>query len=254
MKDITLYPGERIDDLLTEDMKIIQSKEVFCFSIDSVLLARFASVPRTRGRILDLCTGSGVVPLLMSARSQCPIDAVEIQDRLYDMAVRNMTLNGLNERITVHHGDVKEAVQFLGYGRYDMVTCNPPYMPVTSDASFLNKRDHVAIARHEIMLTLEEMIEASSRLVRPGGKVAYVHRSGRLAEIMDQMRKYDLEPKRLRIVYPKPGAEANMVLIEGIRGAKPDLKVMPPLIVYREDGHYCEEIHDIYYGSKTEEL
>lgn len=254
MKDITLYPDERIDDLLTEDMKIIQSKEVFCFSIDSVLLARFASVPLTRGRILDLCTGSGVVPLLLSARSRCPIDAVEIQDRLYDMAMRNTALNGLEERLTIYHGDVKEAVQFLGHGRYDLVTCNPPYMPVTGDASFLNKRDHVAIARHEILLTLEEMIQASSRLVRSGGKVAYVHRSGRLAEIMDIMRKYDLEPKRLRLVHPKPRAEANMVLIEGIRGAKSDLKVLPPLIVYGEDGSYCDEVYEIYYGSRKEEL
>lgn len=251
MENVKLYPDERIDDLLTNEMKIIQSKEVFCFSLDAVLLARFASLPLKRGRIVDLCTGNGVIPLLLSARTECPIDAVEIQERLYDMAKRNVELNGLKNRISIYHGDVKEAYKFLGNGGYDALTCNPPYMPVIGGEK--NKSSHVAIARHEILLTLEEMIQASSRLVRTGGKVAYVHRSGRLGDLIAIMRKYRIEPKRMRLVYPKAEAEANMVLIEGIRDGKPDLRVLPPLIVYKEDGTYCDEIYSIYYGDRTEE-
>jgi tRNA1(Val) A37 N6-methylase TrmN6 len=251
MENVKLYPDERIDDLLTKNMKIIQSKEVFCFSLDAVLLARFASLPIKRGRIIDLCTGNAVIPLLMSIRTECPIDAVEIQERLYDMAQRNITLNRLEDRINIYLGDVKEALSFLKNGSYDALTCNPPYMPVVGGDK--NKSSHVAIARHEILLTLEEMIRTSSQLVRTGGKVAYVHRAGRLGDIIALMRKYKIEPKRMRLVYPKQGAEANMVLIEGIRDGKPDLRVLPPLIVYNENGTYCDEIYSIYYGDRTEE-
>jgi tRNA1(Val) A37 N6-methylase TrmN6 len=250
IENVQVYPDERIDDLLTKDMKIIQSKEVFCFSLDAVLLARFAALPLKRGRVIDLCTGNGVIPLLLSTRTECPIDAVEIQERLYDMAKRNVVLNGLEERITVYHGDVKEALTYLRNGGYDALTCNPPYMPVVGGDK--NKSSHVAIARHEILLTLEEMIRTSSQLVRSGGKVAYVHRAGRLADLITLMRKYKIEPKRVRFVHPKPGAEANMVLIEGIRDGKPDIKVLPPLVVYKENGEYCDEIYSIYYGDKKE--
>ncbi|WCK56687.1 tRNA1(Val) (adenine(37)-N6)-methyltransferase [Aneurinibacillus sp. Ricciae_BoGa-3] len=239
-----------MDDLLTKNMKIIQSDEVFCFSMDAVLLARFAGIP-PKGRIVDLCTGNGVIPLLLSTRTAAHIDAVEIQDRLYDMASRNIRLNKLHEQITVYHGDVKEAVSFLGNGKYDFLTCNPPYMPVVGGDK--NKSSHVAIARHEILLTLEEMIQVSCRLVRSGGKVAYVHRAGRLADIISIMRAYRIEPKRVRFVHPRAGADANMLLIEGIRDGKPDMKILPPLIVYGEDGQYCEEIYSIYYGNKTED-
>ncbi|MBN6187372.1 tRNA1(Val) (adenine(37)-N6)-methyltransferase [Aneurinibacillus sp. BA2021] len=232
-------------------MKIIQSSEVFCFSLDAVLLARFASLPLTRGRIIDLCTGNGVIPLLLSTRTACPIDAVEIQDRLYDMARRNVSLNDLDEQITIYHGDVKEAHTFLQNGGYDALTCNPPYMPIVGGDK--NKRDHVAIARHEILLNLEQVMQASSRLVRSGGKVAFVHRAGRLGDLIALMRQYKMEPKRIRLVHPKPNTEANMVLIEGIRDGKPDLKVLPPLIVYKEDGTYCDEIYSIYYGDREGE-
>lgn len=251
MENMKLNSDERLDDLLTKNMKIIQSNEVFCFSLDAVLLARFISLPMKRGRIIDLCTGNGVIPLLLSTRTECPIDAVEIQDRLYDMAKRNVTLNGLDERIVIYHGDVKEAHTFLPNGGYDALTCNPPYMPVIGGDK--NKRSHVAIARHEILLNLEEMIRTSSRLVRSGGKVAYVHRAGRLGDLVTLMRQYRMEPKRIRLVHPKPGTEANMVLIEGIRDGKPDMKILPPLIVYKEDGTYCDEIYSIYYGERKEE-
>lgn len=247
-KEIPLYPSERIDDLLTHGLKIIQSHEVFCFSMDAVLLGRFASVPK-RGRVMDLCTGNGAIPLIMSTRTQeATFTAIEIQERLYDMASRNVQLNNLQERIHIHHGDVKDAAKLFGYGAFDLVTCNPPYMPANSGEQ--NLSEHHAIARHEIMLNLEDVIRVSSQLARNGGKIALVHKATRMVDIVVLMRQYGIEPKRLRFVHPRRDAEPNMVLIEGIRGGKPELRVQPPLIVYEYGEVYCEELHEIYYGKR----
>lgn len=251
MERVYMNKKERVDDLLTKEMKIIQSEEVFCFSMDAVLLAHFVSLPVQKGNIIDLCTGNGVIPLLLSTRTRGEISGVEIQERLADMSQRNVELNGLSDRIHIYHGDVKDALTFLAPGSFDVLTCNPPYLPIGKGEK--NGNDHIAIARHEILLTLEEMIKVSAALVRTGGKVAYVHRAGRLADIITLMRKYRIEPKRLRFVHPKRNAEANMVLIEGARDGKPDLKLLPPLIVYEDNGQYCEEIYEIYYGKPSEE-
>jgi len=245
---VPLYASERIDDLLTHDMKIIQSREVFCFSMDAVLLARFASVPK-RGRVLDLCTGNGAIPLIMTTRSpEAVFEGVEIQERLYDMASRNVILNGLEQRVIMHHGDVKEAVKQFGCGKFDLITCNPPYMPANSGET--NSSEHFAIARHEILLSLEDVIRVSSQLLKNGGKVALVHRSTRLVDIMTLMRQYQIEPKRMRLVYPRRDAEPNMVLIEGVRNGKPELRIQPPLIVYENGEEYCEELQEIYFGKR----
>ncbi|HZG16778.1 MAG TPA: tRNA1(Val) (adenine(37)-N6)-methyltransferase [Candidatus Bathyarchaeia archaeon] len=247
-KNVPLYESERIDDLLTHEMKIIQSKEVFCFSLDAVLLARFASVPK-RGRILDLCTGNGAIPLIMSTRTQeATFDAVEIQPRLYDMASRNVRLNSLEARMTVHHGDVKDAVEVYGHQKFDLITCNPPYMPPASGEQNIN--EHYALARHEILLNLEDVIRVSSKLAKNGGKIALVHRATRLIDIVTLMRQYGIEPKRMRFVHPKRDAEPNIVLVEGIRGGKPELRIQPPLIVYEAEEVYCDELQEVYYGRR----
>lgn len=246
--NVPLYDAERIDDLLTHEMKIIQSHEVFCFSMDAVLLARFASVPK-RGRVLDMCTGNGAIPLIMTTRTtEARFDGIEIQQRLFDMASRNVTLNGLTERIEMHHGDVKDAVSLFGHGKFDLITCNPPYMPATSGEK--NVSEHFAIARHEILLSLEDVIRVGSQLLKNGGKLALVHRSTRLIDIISLMRQYGIEPKRMRLVYPRKEAEPNMVLIEGIRGGKPELRIQPPLIVYENGEEYCEELQEIYFGRR----
>lgn len=242
--NIGLKPGERLDDLLTHDLRIIQSDDVFSFSLDAVLLARFCSVP-PRGKIADLCTGNGVIPLLLSTRTKAEIVAVEIQDRLADMANRNVELNGLAERIRIVHGDLKQAHETLGYGQFDLLTVNPPYLPVTSGD--LKTNPHIAAARHELYCTLDDVLAACSRLVRTGGKVAMVHRPSRLVEIIGGMRKYRLEPKRMRFIHPREGQEANIVLIEAIRDGKPELRLLPPLIVHEGD-RYCQELLDVYYG------
>lgn len=241
-----LLPNERADDLLRNNLKIIQSDEVFSFSMDAVLLARFCSAPM-RGRIMDLCTGNGVVPMLLTTRSKAGIWGVEIQERLADMALRSVRLNGLEERVHIVHGDLKHVHETLGVEGFDLVTVNPPYMPVKAGEQNVNM--HFAAARHEIYCTLEDVVSACSRLVRYGGKVAMVHRPSRLVDILTLMRQYRLEPKRIRFVHPRAGEEANMVLVEGIRDGKPDVRLLPPLIVYGEDGLYSPELMEVYYGS-----
>ncbi|AOZ92833.1 tRNA1(Val) (adenine(37)-N6)-methyltransferase [Paenibacillus crassostreae] len=250
-EDVTLQESERIDDLLTHDLTIIQSDEVFSFSMDAVLLARFASVP-PKGRILDLCTGNGVIPLLLTTRSKATIEGIEIQPRLADMARRSVRMNGLEDRIVIREGDLRELYKETGHGVYDAITVNPPYMPL--NGSDLKLNSHQAIARHEIHCTLEDVLQASSRLVRPGGKINMVHKPQRLGDLIALMRQYRLEPKRIRFVHPRANVEANMVLIEALRDGKPEVRILPPLIVYNEQNQYCPELLEIYYGKKEGEI
>lgn len=241
-----LLPGERLDDLMTKELQIIQSREVFSFSMDAVLLARFASVP-PRGRIVDLCTGNGVIPLLLSTRTKASIDAVEIQPRLADMARRSVAYNSLGHQIQIVQADLRDYPKLAGQGTYDAVTVNPPYMPAQTGDQ--NENEHYAIARHEVHGTLDNIIEACARLVRTGGKVSMVHRPNRLLDILESFRRWRLEPKRIRFIHPHAEAEANMVLIEAIRDGKPSVKLLPPLIVYTKDRQYTEELVRLYYGS-----
>ncbi len=246
-----LQGDERLDYLLAEDLRIIQSPSVFSFSLDAVLLARFAHVPtRASGKIVDLCAGNGVIPLFLSARSNAGITAIELQERLAGMAERSIAYNGLTERIQVINGDVIGIAEQIGYEKYDLVTCNPPYFPAY-EATEKNLQEHIAIARHEIHLTLDEAIQSASELLKQGGKAAFVHRPGRLLDIVTAMRANRLEPKRIRFVYPKAGKEANTLLIEGTKDGKPDLKILPPLYVYDEHGNYTDEVRALLYGDKA---
>jgi len=244
-----LKDDERLDYLLAEDLRIIQSPSVFAFSLDAVLLAKFASIPISRGQIVDLCSGNGVIPLFLSTRTKAKIIGVEIQERLYDMAVRSIRYNGLEEQIQMIHGDVKEIPPLLGIEKYDTVTCNPPYF-LDLQSSDKNLNEHYTIARHEVLLTLDEAVHAASRLLKQGGKAAFVHRPGRLLDIITSMRNHRLEPKRILFIYPKLGKEANMLLIEGIKDGKPDLKILPPLYVYDDDNQYTAEMREVLYGEK----
>lgn len=242
-----LKEDERLDYLLAEDLRIIQSPSVFSFSLDAVLLAKFAYVPKRSGKIVDLCAGNGAVPLFLSARTKADITAVELQERLADMARRSVSYNGLEERIRIIRDDVIGIAAKIGYDKYDTVTCNPPYFPA-NEASERNLKEHLAIARHEIHLTLEQAVCSAGELLKQGGKAAFVHRPGRLLDIVTVMRENRLEPKRIRFVYPKEGKEANTLLIEAIKDGKPDLKILPPLYVYGEDGKYTEEVRLLLYG------
>ncbi len=233
-QEVSLLAGERIDDLLTDTgLTIIQSRDVFSFSLDAVLLSRFATLPK-RGRIADLCSGNGVIPILMSAKTDAKMDAVEIQPRLADMAMRSVMMNGLQEQITVIRDDLREYAKTAGNGIYDVITVNPPYMPVS--AGDQNVNEHYAIARHEIHCTIEDIASACCRLLRPGGKLFMVHRPSRMLDIVETMRRWKLEPKRIQFVHPNAKSEANMLLIEATRDGKPDIRLLPPIMVYNDEG------------------
>jgi len=234
---------------LAENLRIIQSLSVFSFSLDAVLLSKFVNVPYYKGNIVDLCSGNGVIPLFLSARTKGQITGVEIQPRLFDMAERSIHYNQLEDQIQMILGDVKEIPKQLGIEKYDVVTCNPPYF-LAHEASDKNLSEHHAIARHELYLTLEEAIQSASKLLKQGGKAAFVHRPGRLLDIVTTMRANRLEPKRMQFIYPKEGKEANTLLIEGIKDGKPDLKILPPLYVYNVNNEYTPEVREILYGKE----
>jgi tRNA1(Val) A37 N6-methylase TrmN6 len=239
---------ERIDDLMTHDLRIIQSDDVFSFSLDAVLLARFCSVP-SRGKIIDLCTGNAVIPLLLSTRTKASIHAIEIQERLADMAERSVRMNELQNQIQIIKGDLRVAHETLGHGEFDLVTVNPPYLPVVNGVQ--NTNEHFAAARHEIHCNLEEVVTSCAKLVRSGGKVAMVHRPSRLVDIMSLMRQYRLEPKRIRFVHPRVDEEANMVLIEAIKDGKPEVRMLPPVIAFKNKIDYSDELMQIFYGKSN---
>jgi tRNA1(Val) A37 N6-methylase TrmN6 len=241
--EVELQAGERLDDLMTHELKIIQSREVFSFSLDAVLLARFCSVP-AKGRVVDLCSGNGVIPILLSTRTKLPVTGVEIQPRLADMARRSVALNRLGGQIDIVEGDLNH---YADGEQVTLVTVNPPYMSA-QQAADRNDNPHYALARHEIACTLEDVVRAGGRLLQTGGKFAMVHRPTRLVDIVDAMRRHRLEPKRIRFVHPKPGEEPNMVLVEGVKDGKPEMRVLPPMFVHEPDGAYVEEIRQIFYG------
>lgn len=245
-----LFEDERIDYLCADDhLQIIQSKNAFSFSLDAVLLAQFAYVPIRKGNILDLCTGNGAIPLLLSKRTNASITGVEIQERLVNMAKRSVQLNHLTEQLSMIHGDLKDMQGTLSQSAFDVVTCNPPYFKNARKTEH-NYNSFLTIARHEVLSTLENVVQASKLHVRPGGKVAMVHRPNRLVDIITLFRHYRIEPKRIRYVYPKKGKDANMLLIEGIRDGKSDCTVLEPLYIYNQDGTYTEEAGEIINGNE----
>lgn len=249
--DIELKHDERIDQLMQYDLEIIQSPSVFSFSLDAVLLGDFAKVPRhDRAKIVDLCSGNGAVALMLSQKTRSKVTAMELQDRLVDMAERSIRLNDLENQVEMIHGDVNDAVKYIKKDSVDVLTCNPPYFTV-SEESRKNPNAHLAIARHELHLTLKELMTVTSGLLKTKGKAYFVHRPERFLEIMDEMRAVGLAPKSIRFVYPKPDKEANMLLIEGIKQGKENgLKILPPLYVFDENGEYFPEVRRMIYGNE----
>lgn len=237
--------NERIDDLHRKGYRIIQNPKMFCFGMDAVLLAGFAKVT-SEDRVLDMGSGNGVIPLLIQARYEpISVTGLEIQAANVDMSLRSVQLNGVEDKVRIIQGDIKEADQLLPLSSFDVVTCNPPYM----DAGKGLRNDHQAktIARHEVLCTLEDVIRSAARLTLVGGKFYMVHRPHRLVDIMTLLRQYKMEPKRVRMVHPYLESEANMVLIESVRQGKPFLKTEPPLIIYRGPNDYTDEVRRLYY-------
>lgn len=239
-----LKPNERIDDLQRNNYRIIQDPERFCFGMDAVLLSGFAKA-KEGDHVIDLGTGTGIIPILMEAKTKASnLVGLEIQPESADMAQRSVELNHLEKKIRIVMGDIREASSIFGAATFDVVTSNPPYM--TEHHGITNEKSPKAIARHELLCTLEDVICQAAKLLRPGGSFYMVHRPFRLADIMVLMREYHLEPKRMKLVYPYIDKDPNMVLIEGLRGGRPRMTVEKPLIVYKEPGVYTDEIYEIY--------
>ncbi len=242
--NIELKENERIDDLQRNGYRIIQNKDKFCFGMDAVLLSGFARV-NPGNRVIDLGTGTGIIPILLEAKYDGEhYTGLEIQEEMAEMAARSVRLNGLEEKIDIVKGDICRARERLGLAVFDVVTCNPPYM---NDAHGLkNPELPKAIARHEVLCTLEDVVRESAGILKPGGHFFMVHRPHRLIEIISTLVKYKLEPKRMKMVHPFVDKDANMVLIEAVRGGKSMIKVEPPLVVYRDVGVYTDEVYQIY--------
>lgn len=241
---IVLKENERIDDLQRNGYRIIQNPDKFCFGMDAVLLSGFARA-KEGSRVLDMGTGTGIIPILLAAKTGAAhLTGLEIQEESADMARRSVALNGLEKKIAIVTGDIKEAGDLFDAASFDVITCNPPYM--IGQHGLVNPEDAKAVARHEILCTLEDVIGQAARLLKPGGNFFMVHRPFRLAEIMTLLCQYKLEPKRMQMVHPFVDKEPNMVLIEANRGGNPRMKVEKPLIIYREPGVYMPEIYDLY--------
>jgi len=243
-RDIILKENERIDDLQRNGYCIIQDPDRFCFGMDAVLLSGFATA-KDGARVLDLGTGTGIIPILLAAKTKAAhLTGLEVQADSADMAGRSVALNGLEEKINIVTGDIKGADKLFHAASFDVITCNPPYM--IGAHGLKNPEDAKAIARHEILCTLEDVISQAAKLLVPGGRFFLVHRPFRLAEIIVTLTKYRLEPKRMRLVYPFADKEPNMVLLEAVRGGRPRMTVEKPLIVYSEPGVYMPEIYEVY--------
>ena len=235
---INLKEDERLDDLQRNGYKLIQNTKIFCFGIDAVLLCSFTKV-NEGDKVLDLCTGNGVIPILLKGRTKgSRFSGLEIQDINVDMAKRSVEYNGIGEFVDIVKGDVKEASGIFGGASFDVVTCNPPYM--NENHGIVNPDSAKAIARHELLCSLDDVIREASRCLKSKGKMYMVHRPNRLVDIFDTMRKYHLEPKRMRLVYPYVNKAANMVLIEAVKGGNSQLIVEEPLIVYLSLIHISE--------------
>ncbi len=244
MQEIQLKPGERIDDLQRNGYQIIQNPEKFCFGMDAVLLTGFAKA-NEKDVLLDIGTGTGIIPLLMSAKYCCAhLTGLEIQEESADMARRSVAMNELQDRIDIVTGDVREADKIFKSASFDCITCNPPYM--IGQHGLTNPEAPKAIARHEILCTFEDVVKAAAKLLKTGGHFYLVHRPFRLAEIMTKLSQYKLEPKRMQLVYPYVDKEPNMVLLEAVRGGKPRMTVEKPLIIFEAPGVYTSEIRDVY--------
>ncbi len=247
MPEELIRPGERLDDL-QNGFYLIQDPAGFCFGMDAVLLSSFAKV-HPKDNVLDLGTGTGILPVLLAARSEGTVfTGLEIQSASADLARRSIIYNHLEDRVTIIEGDIKEAAALFGAASFRVVVCNPPYLPCGHGKENVSAR--VSAARHEIFCTLEDVISRTAVILKDHGRFYMVHRPRRLCEIIGMLVRYRLEPKRLRFVYPYVDKEPNMVLIEAVKGVNPGLRTDAPLIVCESGGGFTEEIKEIYAGKR----
>lgn len=246
-----LKNNERIDDLQFKDLKIIQNSQGFCFGIDAILLSDFAKDMKKSELVVDLCTGTGVIPILLAGKTEAKkIIGVEIQEECADMAKRSVALNNLENRVKIINVDLKLLKNVIPSATVDVVTVNPPYMK--KGTGVINEKNAIIISKHEVSCTLEDVIKEAARLLKFNGEFYMIHKSERIADVFCTMRKYKIEPKRVRFVYPQVDKPSNLVLVEGTRSGKEFLKHEKPLIVYKENKEYTDEIYKIYNIKRDE--
>lgn len=222
-------------------LKIVQNTDMFNFSLDSVLLANFVSLNKGIGKILDIGCGNAPIPLILSTKTDASITGVEIQSDVYDLALKSVALNCLDDRINIVNADINDFSADCSSDFYDVITCNPPFFKVTTGSHF-NNSSYKLLARHEVCLNLEQLFKISRKLLKNGGVVAIVHRPDRMIDIFCEMRRNNIEPKRVRFIYPKVGRMCNMILVEGSKNGKSGLSILPPLVIHDDNGDYTSEV------------
>lgn len=244
---VNINQDETLDDLIIQGLQIIQKRKGFRLTLDSVLLAHFVSV-KEGDRVIDLGTGTGVIPLILSTRAKkIAITGIEIQEEMVEMAARSVLLNGREESITIHRGDIRDIHNELGGGIYTVVCANPPYW--TMGGGEVNVRPELALARHEVACALEDVVSSASKLLNYQGRFALIHRVERLVDLFALLRQYRLEPRRIRLIHSFRDKAAHLVLVEARKSAPPDLKALPPLIIYEKPGCFTSEILS-WYGKE----
>lgn len=228
-----------------KNLKIVQDNEMFNFSLDSVLLPNFVTLNKNITNILDIGTGNAPIPLILSTKTNANIIGVEIQNEVFNQAIESVKINNLQKRIKILNSDIKEMYENFETESFDVITCNPPFFEVTKESN-LNKNDYKTIARHEVHLMLDDIFKISKKLLKNNGVVAIVHRPERLIQIIESMKKYNIEPKRIRFVYPKKEKEANILLIEGRKNGRSGIKILPPLYSHESNGEYTKEIQKYF--------
>lgn len=224
-----------------EDMYIMQDTEMFNFSLDSVLLPNFVTLNKKINKVMDIGCGNAPIPLILSTLTTADIIGVEIQKESFDLAMESVKINNLENRIKIINDDINELYKSLESDSIDVITCNPPYFKVTENSNF-NESSYKTIARHEVMLDLPRLFKIAKKLLKNNGNIAIVHRPERLIDIIEEMRKNNIEPKRIQFVHPKRDAEANILLVEGTKNGKPGIKILPPIYSHKDDGNYTDEI------------
>ena len=228
-----------------DNLKIYQNTEMFKFSLDSVLLANFVTINPSTKKILDIGTGNAIIPLILSTKTKSKITGVEIQKEVSNLATKSVKINNLDEQINIINKDINEYLKTDETEVYDVITCNPPFFKL-NEKSIINESKCKQIARHEITLNLDNLIKISKKLLKNNGRLAIVHRPERLIEIIEIMKKNNIEPKKLCFVYPKTNMESNILLIEGIKNGKPGIKILPPIYTHNIDNTYTKEIQKYF--------
>ena len=235
-----------INDLVYfKNIKIVQDKDYFNFSLDSILLPNFVEITRKTKKILDMCTGNAPIPLILSTKTDAKIYGVELQKEVYDLAKETIKINNLDNQIELINDNIKNLKKIFDTETFDIITCNPPYFKKKDD-SIINENKVKSIARHEIEMELEDVMIISKALLKNEGSLVLVHRTDRLIEIIELMKKHNIEPKRMRLIYPKVNMESNLVLIEGRKNGKEGLKILPPLYIHNDDSSYTSEVLEMF--------